>query len=48
MLDTHYLITQKNRVASKKSRIIAEQQQVVRYDHESTDEINNKSQMVDY
>jgi D-beta-D-heptose 7-phosphate kinase / D-beta-D-heptose 1-phosphate adenosyltransferase len=44
-VDTHYLITQKGRVASKKSRIIAGQQQVVRYDHESTDEINNKSQI---
>ena len=27
-IDTHYLITQKNRVTSKKSRIIAAQQQV--------------------
>ena len=44
-VDTHYLITQKDRVSSKKSRIIAEQQQVVRYDRESADEINNKSQM---
>ena len=44
-VDTQYLITQKNRVTSKKSRIIAAQQQVVRYDRESTDEINNKSQM---
>ena len=45
-VDTQYLITQKNRVTSKKSRIIAAQQQVVRYDRESTDEINNKSEMV--
>jgi D-beta-D-heptose 7-phosphate kinase / D-beta-D-heptose 1-phosphate adenosyltransferase len=44
-VDTHYLITQKDRVTSKKSRIIAEQQQVVRYDRESTNEINNKSEM---
>ena len=44
-ISTNYLIVQKNRVTSKKSRIIAEQQQVVRYDLESTDEINNNSQM---
>jgi D-beta-D-heptose 7-phosphate kinase / D-beta-D-heptose 1-phosphate adenosyltransferase len=41
---TQYLITQKDRITSKKSRIIAEQQQVVRYDRESTDEINIESQ----
>ena len=44
-VDTQYLITQKNRVASKKSRIIAAHQQVVRYDRESTEEINNNSQI---
>ena len=44
-IETQYLITQKNRVTSKKSRIIAAQQQVVRYDHETTSEINNKSQV---
>ena len=44
-VSTCHLIVQKNRVTSKKSRIIAEQQQVVRYDRESTDEINNNSQM---
>ncbi|MDB4099096.1 D-glycero-beta-D-manno-heptose-7-phosphate kinase [Candidatus Thioglobus sp.] len=43
-VSTHYLITQKNRVTSKKSRIISGQQQVVRYDRESTDEINDQSQ----
>lgn len=43
-VDTRYLITQKNRMTSKKSRIIASQQQVVRYDRESTDEINDESQ----
>ena len=43
-VDTQYLITQKDRVTSKKSRIIAAQQQVVRYDRESTDEINIESQ----
>ena len=44
-VNTHYLITQKDRVTSKKSRIIADQQQVVRYDRESTYEINTKSEM---
>ena len=44
-IETQYLITQKNRVTNKKSRIIAAQQQVVRYDRESTSEINNKSQV---
>ena len=41
---TQYLITQKDRITSKKSRIIAAQQQVVRYDRESTDEISSESQ----
>ena len=41
---TQYLITQKDRITSKKSRIIASQQQVVRYDRESTDEISQESQ----
>ena len=43
-VNTQYLITQKDRITSKKSRIIASQQQVVRYDRESTDEINGESQ----
>ena len=43
-VNTQYLITQKDRITSKKSRIIAAQQQVVRYDRESTDEISNESQ----
>jgi len=43
-VDTKYLFIEKGRMTSKKSRIIASQQQVVRYDRESTDEINNKSQ----
>ena len=43
-VDTQYLVTQKDRVTSKKSRIIAAQQQVVRYDRENTDEINSKSE----
>jgi D-beta-D-heptose 7-phosphate kinase / D-beta-D-heptose 1-phosphate adenosyltransferase len=43
-INTQYLITQKNRVVSKKSRIIAANQQMVRYDRENTSEISNKSQ----
>ncbi len=43
-VDTKYLFTQKDRITSKKSRIIASQQQVVRYDHESSEEIDIKSQ----
>jgi len=43
-VNTQYLITQKNRITSKKSRIIATHQQVVRYDRESTDDINSESQ----
>jgi len=43
-VDTQYLIVQKNRITSKKSRIIASQQQVIRYDRECIDEINNESQ----
>jgi D-alpha,beta-D-heptose 7-phosphate 1-kinase (EC 2.7.1.-)/D-beta-D-heptose 1-phosphate adenylyltransferase (EC 2.7.7.-) len=43
-VDSKYLITQKDRITSKKSRIIASHQQVVRYDRESANEINNRSQ----
>ena len=43
-VDTKYLVTKKNRITSKKSRIIASQQQVIRYDYESTEEIDIKSQ----
>ena len=43
-VNTQYLITQKDRITSKKSRIIAAQQQVVRYDRESSDEISAESQ----
>ena len=45
-IDTKYLIKQQGRMASKKSRIIVSKQQVVRYDLESTDEINTKSQNI--
>jgi D-beta-D-heptose 7-phosphate kinase / D-beta-D-heptose 1-phosphate adenosyltransferase len=43
-VDTQYLIIQKDRVTSKKSRVIAAHQQVVRYDLENNDDINNNSQ----
>jgi D-beta-D-heptose 7-phosphate kinase/D-beta-D-heptose 1-phosphate adenosyltransferase len=43
-VSTQHLITQKDRITSKKSRIIASQQQVVRYDRESTDEVSSESQ----
>jgi D-beta-D-heptose 7-phosphate kinase / D-beta-D-heptose 1-phosphate adenosyltransferase len=43
-VSTKYLITQKNRTTTKKTRIISSQQQVVRFDHESTDEIDEESQ----
>jgi len=39
-LSTDYLIEQKNRVTSKKTRIISSQQQVIRYDIESNDDID--------
>ncbi len=39
----HILIKQKNRTTSKKSRLIASHQQVVRYDEESKDDISNKT-----
>jgi D-beta-D-heptose 7-phosphate kinase/D-beta-D-heptose 1-phosphate adenosyltransferase len=44
-VQSNLLIVQKDRVASKKSRIIADQQQVVRYDRETTDEISTESQL---
>jgi len=43
-VDTKYLVSQKNRTSSKKTRIIASQQQVIRYDLESIDEINLDTQ----
>ena len=39
------LVVQEGRDTSKKSRIIASQQQVVRYDKESTDDISKESQL---
>jgi D-beta-D-heptose 7-phosphate kinase / D-beta-D-heptose 1-phosphate adenosyltransferase len=43
-VDTKYLYVEKDRITSKKTRIIAAHQQVVRYDRESTSEISEKSQ----
>lgn len=42
-VDTSNLIVEKNRKTSKKSRLIASQQQVLRYDNESLDDINELS-----
>jgi len=43
-VDTKYLYAEQDRITSKKSRIIATQQQVVRFDSESSNEITEKSQ----
>lgn len=43
-VETKYLISQKDRITSKKSRIIAANQQVVRYDIEITEEIDQNAQ----
>jgi len=43
-IDTKYLIIEEGRLASKKCRIISSHQQVVRFDLESTNEINNQSE----
>jgi len=40
----HYLICDENRKTTKKSRIIASHQQVVRYDHESKEDISPESE----
>jgi len=40
----HYLVCDENRKTTKKSRIIASQQQVVRYDHESQESISQESE----
>lgn len=44
-VSTKYLVHQKNRVVSKKSRIIAAHQQVVRYDLENSEDIDNESEI---
>ena len=41
-INTKYLVTEKNRITSKKSRIISSNQQVVRYDFESNEDINSE------
>jgi D-beta-D-heptose 7-phosphate kinase / D-beta-D-heptose 1-phosphate adenosyltransferase len=41
---TGYLVNQKNRKSSKKTRIIASHQQVLRYDYESSEKIDSNSQ----
>ncbi|MBL0708261.1 MAG: D-glycero-beta-D-manno-heptose-7-phosphate kinase [Sulfurimonas sp.] len=43
-IDTQYLIIQKDRNTSKKSRIIAVSQQILRYDKESKEEVSSISQ----
>jgi len=43
-LSTDYLIEQKDRITSKKTRIISAQQQVIRYDIESDEDINKDSE----
>jgi D-beta-D-heptose 7-phosphate kinase / D-beta-D-heptose 1-phosphate adenosyltransferase len=43
-VSTKHLIRQKNRILSKKTRIIASQQQVVRYDRESRENIDSKTE----
>jgi D-beta-D-heptose 7-phosphate kinase / D-beta-D-heptose 1-phosphate adenosyltransferase len=43
-VDTQYLITETSRISSKKTRIIAAHQQVVRYDQENSEEISIASQ----
>ena len=43
-LGTRFLIEQKDRVTSKKTRIISAQQQVIRYDIESNEDINKDSE----
>ncbi len=43
-VDDGYLVTETHRNTSKKSRIIASQQQVVRYDQESTEDISVETQ----
>jgi D-beta-D-heptose 7-phosphate kinase / D-beta-D-heptose 1-phosphate adenosyltransferase len=43
-VNTNYLIQENGRISSKKTRIISSQQQVIRYDIESTDEISLESE----
>jgi len=43
-ISTNYLIKQKNRITSKKTRIVSSQQQVIRYDIESDEDIDRVSE----
>ena len=43
-IDSKYLTIQKNRITSKKTRIISGNQQVLRFDKESNDKINSSSE----
>lgn len=43
-VETKYLVTQRDRISSKKSRIISSKQQVVRFDQENSEEISEESQ----
>jgi D-beta-D-heptose 7-phosphate kinase/D-beta-D-heptose 1-phosphate adenosyltransferase len=44
-VSTDFIISEKERISSKKSRIIASQQQVVRFDKENTNPINKKTEV---
>ena len=43
-ISVKYLVTQNDRITSKKSRVISSQQQVIRFDRECTEEVSLKSQ----
>ena len=43
-VDTTYLSKESGRITSKKSRVIASQHQVLRFDHEKIESISTKSQ----
>lgn len=43
-VEDKFIFLEKDRLSSKKTRIISAQQQVVRFDHESKEDINQKSQ----
>ncbi len=43
-VSTKNLFTEKNRITTKKSRVISSHQQVIRYDRENTEEVNIESQ----
>ena len=43
-INTKYLVLQEGRITSKKSRIISSQQQVIRFDRESIEEINSDTE----